>query len=309
MSDKVNKATYSFADDSSLEMKMMYRFLFIVGVMCTIYSIYDLWVGQYIFFILNTLVVLVCIIVNYHIRYKNQYRYVTLPSIIFIFLMNSIGFFVINGFYGSSVVSFMILLFTVALLFPLRLCLIVSVSFGVVIGLLFYLQSNHSYLVNYIPPSYLRLNLVMDFVANAILLISMAGIIRNEYTQERKLIIEQKSLLEKQNSQIDQQNKEILSFNDGMYYLNQQLGKLVEERTKQLEEQNIKLINYAFYNAHKVRSPLARILGLIHLLQMEENIDETAKRFYLENIVRNIAELEQVIKNIPQKGEKSIKNS
>ena len=42
----------------------------------------------------------------------------------------------------------------------------------------------------------------------------------------------------------------------------------VRERTRKLEHQNQQLIRYTFYNAHKLRGPLARLLGLIQLTEL-----------------------------------------
>lgn len=50
--------------------------------------------------------------------------------------------------------------------------------------------------------------------------------------------------------------------------LNRNLGKMVSQRTKELEEQNKKLKNYAFYNAHLLRGPFCRVRGLIQIQEL-----------------------------------------
>src|SRR6185369_17055008 len=52
---------------------------------------------------------------------------------------------------------------------------------------------------------------------------------------------------------------------DELNALNHNLEALVSQRTSELEEQNEKLKNYAFFNAHLLRGPFCRVQGLIHL--------------------------------------------
>ncbi len=49
--------------------------------------------------------------------------------------------------------------------------------------------------------------------------------------------------------------------------VNHNLEEEVNKRTKALSEQNQKIIEYQFINAHQLRAPVARILGLTSLLQ------------------------------------------
>ncbi|MCU0428877.1 MAG: hypothetical protein MUF42_02810 [Cytophagaceae bacterium] len=56
--------------------------------------------------------------------------------------------------------------------------------------------------------------------------------------------------------------------------LNDSLEKTVSQRTSELMERNIQLNQYAYMNSHKVRGPLARIMGLLELLKEEKNPEE-----------------------------------
>jgi tetratricopeptide (TPR) repeat protein len=73
--------------------------------------------------------------------------------------------------------------------------------------------------------------------------------------------------LKKANLSIHDQNEEIKQINEN-------LGKLVQERTQVLLEMNQSLVDYAFYNAHKLRAPLATLMGLVFLFQLEDNAKE-----------------------------------
>lgn len=283
---------------SSLEKKMMYRFLFVLVIICGYYAIYHLWQDNTIFFWLNFTVSSICFCFYYLIKYKDLYQKIVIPSIIFIFCMITLSFFALNGFYSASIISFNILGFTIALVFSKYVRFLLFTLFIVGICMLFYIQVQHPDLIRYVPISQIKGNVLMSFADNALLLVAMAMIIRDEYMAERKIIIDQQKVVEEQNKKIEKQNEDILSYNQGINYINHHLEQLVQERTEKLDEQNKQLIHFAFYNAHKVRAPLARILGLINLMKIEQDSNEETTRFYLKNIVDNIAELEQRIKTM-----------
>ncbi len=70
-----------------------------------------------------------------------------------------------------------------------------------------------------------------------------------------------------QKNAIESQAEALLILNGELHDLNTLLGGRVDERTEQVNLQNKKLAEYAFTNAHKLRAPVASILGLINLLQ------------------------------------------
>lgn len=63
--------------------------------------------------------------------------------------------------------------------------------------------------------------------------------------------------------------EELLASQEEMTQINENLNDLVKERTLTIIDQNKKFVHHAFINAHKVRSPLARIQGLVNLLNYE----------------------------------------
>ena len=64
--------------------------------------------------------------------------------------------------------------------------------------------------------------------------------------------------IRKINQQLQQKSQEITS-------LNQNLEALVLDRTQELEKRNQQLAEYVFTNSHRVRGPIARILGLMQI--------------------------------------------
>ncbi|MEL6132598.1 MAG: hypothetical protein AAFR59_04450 [Bacteroidota bacterium] len=71
----------------------------------------------------------------------------------------------------------------------------------------------------------------------------------------------------KTNKILQEQNDAIKSQKEEIQRLNQGLEKIVAQRTRQLASQNRELEEYAYLHSHKVRAPLANILGLVEIIQ------------------------------------------
>jgi signal transduction histidine kinase len=69
-------------------------------------------------------------------------------------------------------------------------------------------------------------------------------------------------------------NEEIQSQAEEIKVMNENLETLVRQRTAEIEKKNKALEEYAFINAHKLRSPVASILGLMNLMQKAEMNEE-----------------------------------
>lgn len=106
-----------------------------------------------------------------------------------------------------------------------------------------------------------------------------------QYRRQR----ESNTLLKEQKAEIEAQADQIRTINDN-------LESLIRERTKDLENKNKALEEYAFITAHKLRAPLASILGLISLLErvslskedevLLSHLKDSAKR--LDTIVHSV---------------------
>ncbi len=77
----------------------------------------------------------------------------------------------------------------------------------------------------------------------------------------------------------------------------------VTERTKEIAALNIKLTEYARYTSHELRAPLARILGLIGLMNMDfrgsgGRLDEEKQKFYIDKISSSATELDEKVRTV-----------
>ncbi|GHN01775.1 hypothetical protein WSM22_32640 [Cytophagales bacterium WSM2-2] len=102
--------------------------------------------------------------------------------------------------------------------------------------------------------------------------------------------------IESANMSLQALNEELTASNEQIKSVNDNLEKMVDERTKKINDQLQQLLKYAHMNSHEVRAPLARMLGLIQLLKMENNHE--IREDMLDKLYASSKELDQVIKSM-----------
>lgn len=91
-------------------------------------------------------------------------------------------------------------------------------------------------------------------------------------------------------------NEAILVQAEEIKAINENLEKLVRERTTELEKKNAALEEYAFINAHKLRAPVASILGLINLFR-SASLDDEGKDV-LGHLEKSAFKLDEIVSDI-----------
>ncbi|MBS1509131.1 MAG: hypothetical protein JSS79_21005 [Bacteroidetes bacterium] len=134
--------------------------------------------------------------------------------------------------------------------------------------------------------TYLILYLVIGF---------SSMLLKKRYDEAFKILAEQHLELVEKTNEIETQNEELLLSQENLYQLNLTLESKVEERTREVQKQNEQLIRYAYANAHHVRGPVARLLGLIQLSKMETDLDYP---FLFQKIEEQTHEIDAVVKEI-----------
>jgi ligand-binding sensor domain-containing protein len=111
--------------------------------------------------------------------------------------------------------------------------------------------------------------------------------------------------IQRQNDEIQAQNEEITAQAEEIKGINENLEMLVTERTAELERKSKALEEYAFINAHKLRSPVASILGLAHLMT-KTSLDDEGKEI-TKRLQQSADELDDIVRSITkaiERGEK-----
>jgi ligand-binding sensor domain-containing protein len=120
---------------------------------------------------------------------------------------------------------------------------------------------------------------------------------------EDKILLEQKVEertleIQRNNEEIQAQNEEIMAQAEEIKGINENLEMLVQQRTAELEKKNKALEEYAFINAHKLRSPVASILGLVNLLSKAKLDSETAA--INQHLKHSADELDDIVRSITE---------
>jgi signal transduction histidine kinase len=162
-----------------------------------------------------------------------------------------------------------------------------------------------------IRPPFWRTN---AFYLFAVITLTAAGYGIIRY-RERKLVYDKLVLerrveertreIQKNTEEIQAQNEEIMAQAEEIKGINENLEMLVHQRTAELEKKNRALEEYAFINAHKLRSPVASIMGLVNLLS-KTNLDGEAKAIN-QHLKQSADELDSIVRSITQaieRGEK-----
>jgi len=102
---------------------------------------------------------------------------------------------------------------------------------------------------------------------------------------------------EKKQAQLTRQNEAIHNQKEEIEQINEELESIINNNTEKLRTQEEKMSAYANIHAHQVRSPLARIMGLVHLIDLEPD-SEKALREYLPKIKSNADDLNTQLKEV-----------
>lgn len=103
-------------------------------------------------------------------------------------------------------------------------------------------------------------------IVTVLAIIYFRSLVKNRKANEELTILN--AQIQEQKEEILAQSEDLNSANREIAAINENLEKMVEEKTYKIVEQHERLIEYTFHNSHQVRAPLARILGLINLIQM-----------------------------------------
>jgi signal transduction histidine kinase len=107
------------------------------------------------------------------------------------------------------------------------------------------------------------------------------------------------------NEELKAYGEELQASEEELKLINENLNTLVNNRTQVLAKQNEKLIQHAFINAHKVRSPLARILGLVNLIKHDLRLEGQGKEL-VDMLNASAGELNDVLTEVRVNLEKEI---
>lgn len=119
---------------------------------------------------------------------------------------------------------------------------------------------------------------------------------REELAAQRDILLHRNKQLQLARDIIEKKNEEIEAINrDLKEEVNKQTFE-IQNANKELIQQNTQLEQFAFIVAHNLRAPLARVLGLTHLIKISEK--EADRQVAFEKLEESTADLDHVIKDL-----------
>ncbi len=103
-------------------------------------------------------------------------------------------------------------------------------------------------------------------------------------------------------NEIEVQHEELLQSHESLNTMNRDLEQIVSERTAKVHTQNQILLKYTYTNAHHLRGPVARLLGLINVHKLDPNPDYN---FFMTKMEDQANEIDSVVKKINEELESS----
>lgn len=130
--------------------------------------------------------------------------------------------------------------------------------------------------------------LSIDYVVLALLITGFSIFMKNRFLFYRRQTSRRYVQLDQVVNRLKKQQLEIVSKQEEIMTINNSLETLVKERAAEIAEKNASLKEYAFINAHLLRSPICRIIGILHLMELEPekyNAEQTKQMQEVANLI------------------------
>ncbi|MDX1627300.1 MAG: tetratricopeptide repeat protein [Fulvivirga sp.] len=151
------------------------------------------------------------------------------------------------------------------------------------------------------------------FIAGFLVLLIIVFLIYRNYTRKVRAnnkLNQLNQLITRQKEALETQARELRNANEEITRINENLEQIANKRTRVITKQNKKILEYAYYNAHQVRGPLARILGLVSLFE-NQNITQAEFEQKLHELRQEAHQLDQMVKKMNrslEKGKQSLQD-
>ncbi len=132
----------------------------------------------------------------------------------------------------------------------------------------------------------------IDFFVIALIITTFLIYLKDRLFTYRARISHRHQQLQQLSLTLQKQNEELHESQEETLLINENLENIVEKHIKGIEEKNRELGEYAFINAHLLRAPICRMLGIINLMEIEgADADLTSvkeKAMQIDSIIRRI---------------------
>jgi len=137
-----------------------------------------------------------------------------------------------------------------------------------------------------------------NFLLCTFLLISLCVFAKNRFIRYREYIQSVNARLDASATILNEQAAKLRIQEKQLLKLRSDLEAKIAEKHLERDQKRAMLSRFAFVNAHHVRGPLARILGLISLIEQEKMPQD--RRRYLKAIKSDALEIDEVVRKISE---------
>lgn len=135
----------------------------------------------------------------------------------------------------------------------------------------------------------------IDFFIVAIVITLFTIYLKNKYLFYRNQIAIRNEQLQRVAIKLIGQNKELQTQQEEIKAINENLESMIIDHTRGIENKNKELAEYAFINAHMLRAPLSRILGLTVLMENEPHTYSPSEVLRIKSLAQ---EMDRVVRKI-----------
>jgi signal transduction histidine kinase len=128
----------------------------------------------------------------------------------------------------------------------------------------------------------------IDYLTVAVLIVAITLYMKRKFDFYRDRVSKKHQQLNQIAKTLHNQNLELATRQEETRAINENLEAMVEERALQIGNKNSSLAEYAFINAHMLRGPLCRIIGLINLMEQNPGKYSNGQLQQLKSIAQEI---------------------
>lgn len=266
-------------------------------IILLIHSVYNLLESSTIWLIVLDFVFLAILVVVFFLFKKHGMLHrLVVPILIFILIMLSIFYFFHGGYRGIILFYFIIVAYSYSVLLTDYRRNILLAFHALLFAGLIVIQFYYPQWIRQTEYSNSDFHYLLGFTLAIAYIIYGGVIVRKDYEYTSRVIHQQKMEAVEKSQEIQKKNEELNEKALQIERINKRLSQMIKDKTARLEKQNYQLIEYAFFNSHKVRGPLARVMGLVELLKNAESKSDMV--LYLEKLEESAEELDLVINEI-----------
>jgi signal transduction histidine kinase len=122
-----------------------------------------------------------------------------------------------------------------------------------------------------------------------------SGVLKANYDRIHQHLRQANKEMKRKAEEIAMQNEALQKTQQNLNALNKNLEQMVSERTAKIKAQNDMLISYSHTNAHHLRGPVARLLGLATIYELESGGKVDA---LVQKMIEQANEIDTVVKKI-----------